>query len=593
MGFKTLIPPNREQTMNPISATTAKPSPEPPAAQDARPPHDLDRVVHAQLARLTMGLSPASLSAACLDWLGHLAVSPGKQQDLALRAIRGGAEGTAPEAQFKDKRFAAPEWQQWPFNQIARTFLQHETWWLDATTGVHGVSAHHEQQAAFLVRQIIDMWSPSNFFWTNPEVLQATLESGGANLLQGAQNQWQDTLRRLNGTASNISKEFEPGKDVAITPGKVVFRNRLIELIQYAPQTPTVFAEPVLIVPPWIMKFYILDLTPADSLVRYLVEHGHTVFIVSWRNPSSADRNLGMDDYLKSGVMAALDAVGGIVPKHRIQALGYCLGGTLLSIAAAFMARSGDARLNSLTLLTSELDFSEPGDLSLFIDESQLHMLDETMADKGYLDGTQMGGSFALLNARDLIWSRMVSAYLMGHSAPVSDLASWNADTTRMPYRQHSEYLRQLYRDNELAQGRYKVDGKPVALPDIRLPIFCLGTQRDTVVPWRTVYKIHLLTRCEVTFCLTSGGHNVGVVNPPGPGVARSYQISTHGTDDRYMDPDTWLATAPSLDGSWWPAWQGWLAKHSGQRGAPPTMGNEANGYPAQDDAPGRYVHIT
>jgi polyhydroxyalkanoate synthase len=471
--------------------------------------------------------------------------------------------------------------------------MQHENWWLAATTGVHGVSAHHEQQAAFLARQILDMWSPSNFLWTNPEVLQATRKSGGANLLQGAQNQWQDTVRRLNGPASNVSKGFEPGKDVAITPGKVVFRNHLIELIQYSPQTPTVFAEPVLIVPPWIMKFYILDLTPADSLVRYLVEHGHTVFIVSWLNPSAADRNLGMDDYLKSGVMAAVDAVASIVPKRRIQALGYCLGGTLLSIAAAFMARSGDTRLNSLTLLTAELDFSEPGDLSLFIDESQLHVLDDMMADKGYLDGSQMAGSFALLNARDLLWSRMVSAYLMGHSAPVSDLASWNADTTRMPYRQHSEYLRELYRDNELAQGRYKVDGKPVALPDIRLPIFCLGTQRDTVVPWRTAYKIHLLTRCEVTFCLSSGGHNVGVVNPPGSGVTRSFQLSTHGADDRYMDPDTWLSTVPSHEGSWWPAWQAWLAKRSGRRVAPPPMANAAKGYPALDDAPGRYVHLT
>jgi polyhydroxyalkanoate synthase len=521
-----------------------------------------------------------------------LAVSPGKQQELAMRAIRGGPEGTATAAQFKDKRFAAPEWQQWPFNRIARTILHHESWWLNATTGVHGVSAHHELQAAFLVRQILDMWSPSNFLWTNPEVLQATLKSGGTNLLRGAQNQWQDTLRRLNGPGSNVSEGFEPGQNVAITPGKVVFRNHLIELIQYTPQTPTVFAEPVLIVPPWIMKFYILDLTPADSLVRYLVAHGHTVFIVSWTNPVAADRNLGMDDYLKSGVMAAVDAVAAIVPKRHIQALGYCLGGTLLSIAAASMARSDDTRLNTLSLLTAELDFSEPGDLSLFIDECQLHMLDEAMADQGFLDGKQMGGSFALLNARDLIWSRMVNAYLLGRSAPPSHLAAWNADTTRMPYRQHSEYLHMLYRDNDLAQGRYKVDGQPVALPDIRVPIFCLGTQRDTVVPWRTAYKIHLLTRCEVTFCLSSGGHNVGVVNPPGAGVARCFQLSTNGPDDHYVDPDTWLSTSPSQEGSWWPAWQAWLAKRSGKRVEPPPTGNAAAGYPTLDDAPGRYVHI-
>ena len=262
-----------------------------------------------------------------------------------------------------------------------------------------------------------------------------------------------------------------------------------------------------------------------------------------------------------------------------------------MSIAAALMARTDDTRLKSLTLLSAELDFSEPGDLSLFIDESQLNVLEGMMAEKGYLDGSEMAGSFALLNARDLLWSRMVNAYLMGRDAPVSELTAWNADTTRMPYRQHSEYLRRLYRDNDLAQGRYQVNGKPVALPDIRLPLFCLGMQRDTVVPWRTVYKIHLLTRCEVTFCLSSGGHNVGVVNPPGPGVTRSFQIATHGADSRYVDPDTWQATAPSQDGSWWPAWQAWLAEHAGKQVAPPSLGNEAAGYPVLEDAPGQYVH--
>jgi len=567
------------------------------SALPQQPLRDLDSTVHAQLAQLTMGLSPTSMALACLDWLAHLAVSPGKQQALAMQAMQQAPSNdlarSNAEPQAKDRRFSAPEWQRWPFDQIATTFQNQERWWMEATTGVHGVSPHHEQQVAFLARQVLDMWSPSNFLCTNPEVLATTIESGGANLLQGARNQWQDTTRLLGGLPSAGSEPFQPGKDVAITPGKVVFRNHLIELIQYAPQTKSVFAEPVLIVPPWIMKFYILDLSPADSLVRYLVEQGHTVFIVSWLNPGAEDRNLGMDDYLKSGVMAAMDAVSSIVPKRKVQALGYCLGGTLLSIAAAFMARTGDTRLNTLTLLTSELDFSEPGELSLFIDESQLNVLDNMMSDKGYLDGAQMAGAFALMNARDLLWSRMVSAYLMGRSPPASDLGAWNADATRMPYRQHSEYLRGLYRDNDLAQGRYQVDGKPVALPDIRVPIFSLGTQRDTVAPWRSVYKIHLLARSEVTFCLSSGGHNVGVVNPPGQGVSRSYQLATHAVDDHYVDPDTWLATAPARDGSWWPAWEAWLQVHAGKRVALPTMGNEAAGYPPLDNAPGRYVLIT
>ena len=533
------------------------------------------------------------MAAACLDWFIHLAASPGKQQALAMSALRSLVDGPATTAAVKDRRFSDPSWQPWPFSQIAQVFQQHEAWCLEASTGVQGVSAHHEKQVAFLVRQVLDMCSPSNFLWTNPEVLQAARRSGGASLLEGGKNQWQDLMRLLDTKPSSTPPAFEPGKDVAITPGKVVFRNHLIELIQYTPQTRTVFAEPMLMVPSWIMKFYILDLRPADSLVRYLVEQGHTVFMVSWKNPVAADRDLGMDDYLKSGVMAAVDAVSAIVPKRRIQALGYCLGGTLLSIAAAFMARSEDRRLNSLTLLTCELDFSEPGDLSLFIDESQLHLLDSMMAEKGYLDGGQMAGSFAMLNARDLVWSRRVSTYLLGRSAPASDLAAWNADATRMPYRQHSEYLHRLYLDNDLAQGRYQVDGKPVALSDIRVPIFCLGTQRDTVVPWRTVYKIHLLTRTELTFCLSSGGHNVGVVNPPGPGVARSYQLASHGADERYIDPDTWLSTAPRHEGSWWPAWQGWLAQHAGKRVPPPAMGNEAAGYPVLGEAPGLYVHVT
>ncbi|ALT75952.1 PHA/PHB synthase family protein [Paucibacter sp. KCTC 42545] len=563
---------------------SSSPQPERPAVDD------IDRTVHAQLARLTMGLSPASMGAAMLDWLGHLALSPGKQQALARQALASLAEGAGNETPVHDRRFAAPEWQRWPFNRLAQNFLRQERWWQAATTGVHGVSPHHEQQAAFLARQWLDMFSPSNFLWTNPEVLATTVKSGGANLLQGAKHQWQDTLQLLTGKQADGAAPFQPGKDVAITPGKVVFRNHLIELIQYAPQTETVFAEPLLIVPPWIMKFYILDLSPADSLVRYMVEQGHSVFIISWRNPGAEDRDLGMDDYLKSGVLAALDAISAIVPERQVQALGYCLGGTLLSIAAAYLARSGDKRLNSLTLLTSEMDFTEPGELSLFIDESQLHLLEDLMADKGYLEGGQMAGAFTMMNARDLLWSRLVNAYLMGKRPAPSDLGAWNADATRMPYRQHSEYLRGLYRDNDLAQGRYQVDGKPVALPDIRLPIFSLGTLRDTVAPWRSVYKIHLLTRGEITFCLSSGGHNVGVVSPPGPGVARSYQLATHSPDANYIDPDSWVASAPAFEGSWWPAWAGWLQQHSSTRVAPPAMGNEAAGYAPLDDAPGRYV---
>lgn len=567
--------------------------------------NSLDGAVHTRLGRVTQGLSPAALGGAYLDWLIHLTASPGKQQELMGKARDKFLQFSQHATQHamgqcqpcieplpQDKRFAAPEWQQWPFNLIYQSFLLNQQWWHNATTGVPGVTAHHEQVATFGARQMLDMFSPSNFLPTNPEVLAETVKTGGVNLLEGAQNLAREALRVASDSPVPGTENFRPGQEVAVTPGQVVFRNHLIELIQYSPQTKTVFAEPILIVPSWIMKYYILDLSPDNSLVAYLVGKGHTVFIVSWKNPDASDRHLGMDDYLKAGVMAAIDAVSAIVPERKIQALGYCLGGTLLSIAAACMARSHDQRLQSLTLLASELDFSEPGELGLFIDESQLAFLDSLMADKGYLDGKQMAGAFALLNSRDLVWSRMVHNYLMGRVRPVNDLAAWNLDATRMPYRQHSEYLRQLYLKNDLAEGRYRVDGKPVALSDIALPVFALGTQRDTVSPWHSVYKIHLLTHTDVTFCLSSGGHNAGVVNPPLPHSRHSYQLATASGSDPYIDPESWLSDTPRQEGSWWPALEDWLRQHASQRVAPPAMGNPAKGYAALEDAPGRYVLI-
>jgi polyhydroxyalkanoate synthase subunit PhaC len=559
--------------------------------------------VHTQIAKFTRGLSPASIMGAYLDWLAHLAASPGKQQELvskalrksarmALHALRCGTGAAQPciEPLPQDRRFAAPEWQQWPFNLVYQSFLLNQQWWHNATSGVRGVTAHHEHVATFMTRQMLDMWSPSNFLLTNPQVLAETARSGGMNLLQGTQNWIRDALLTQNDIPAEARAHFRPGHEVAVTPGKVVLRNALIELIQYAPQTARVDAEPVLIVPSWIMKYYILDLSPQNSLVRYLVEKGHTVFIVSWKNPGTRDRNLGMDDYRKLGVMAAIDAVSRVASGHRIHALGYCLGGTLLSIAAATMARDDDERLQSLTLLASETDFTEPGELGLFVDDSQITFLEDMMWEKGYLDGKQMAGAFAMLNSVDLVWSRMVQNYLLGREPPMTDLVAWNLDGTRMAYRQHSEYLRSLYLDNDLARGRFMVDGKPIALSDIRVPMFVVGTQRDTVSPWLSVYKIHMLTDTEVTFCLSSGGHNVGIVNPPGPAVKGNYQIATRKADARYTDPQAWSAAAPVHQGSWWPQWESWLRQHASGQAAPPSMGNAAAGLPVLDDAPGRYV---
>ena len=436
-----------------------------------------------------------------------------------------------------------------------------------------------------MASQVLDAFSPSNFFWTNPEVLRAARDSKGQNYLSGWTNLKQDLDRRQAPATSHVV-----GRDVALTPGKVVYRNELVELIQYAPQGPAVYREPVLIVPSWILKYYILDLSAHNSLVRYLVGQGHTVFMISWRNPDAHDQHLGMDDYLSLGVLDVLNEVARIGATPEVHAVGYCLGGTLLVIAAAALGsghRASEARLKSVTLLAAQTDFSEPGELGLFIDDSELNLLDAMMWKKGYLDGAQMGGSFQLLNARDMIWSRIVHEYMLGIRPDPNDLAAWNADTTRMPYRMHSEYLKRLFLDNDLAAGRYCVDGKPVALKDIRAPLFVVGTERDQVAPWRSVYKINLLSNTAVDFVLASGGHNAGIVSEPGH-ARRSYQFMPRpAADGAYVGPDEWLEKAQRADGSWWPHWQQWLAAHSAaEQVTPPAMGAGVT----LADAPGLYV---
>ncbi|MGH6626839.1 MAG: PHA/PHB synthase family protein, partial [Burkholderiaceae bacterium] len=366
-----------------------------------------------------------------------------------------------------------------------------------------------------------------------------------------------------------------------------------IELIQYEAVTAEVDAEPVLIVPSWIMKYYILDLTPEDSLVKYLVEQGHTVFMMSWTNPNGIDRDLGMDDYFELGVMAALQAVQAIRPRTPIHAMGYCLGGTLLAIAAAALAGRSPHPLKTVTLLAAQTDFRKPGELGLFIDESQIAFLEDLMAERGYLDGRQMAGAFALINSKDLVWSKLVHEYLMGARTPMTALRAWNADATRMPARMHSEYLRQLYLHNDLAEGRYRAAGQPVRLADIELPLFVVATDRDHVSPWKSVYKIHRLARGPVSFVLSSGGHNVGIVNPPGGPAAHpqaSYRFASHAPGKAPANPQGWLDAAPQCAGSWWPCWHEWLSKHSSGTVTPPrATGLLFEGVPLA--APGSYVH--
>jgi polyhydroxyalkanoate synthase len=562
-----------------------------------------DRAFRARLARLTLGISQATVADTQAHWLSHLAMSPGKQVALAELALRNAArlalyagqsvldpDAPPPAAPARgDRRFADAGWRTWPYNLLAQSFLLAQDWWQEATTGIEGVERLAEARMAFMARQRLDALSPSNLPWTNPEIARATLESGGLNLLQGTQNLADDARRLLSGEPPVGTGAFRVGETVAVTPGKVVFRNHLIELIQYAPQTPTVHAEPVLIVPAWIMKYYILDLSPGNSLVRWLVERGHTVFMVSWRNPTAEDRDLGMEDYRRLGVMAALDAVSAIVPDRKVQLTGYCLGGTLAMIAAAAMGRDGDDRLASLTLLAAQGDFTEAGELMLFIDESEVAYLEAMMWDRGYLDTSQMAGAFQILRSNDLVWSRSLREYLLGRRAAMTDLMAWNADATRMPYRMHSEYLRRLYLRNDLAGGRYEVDGRLVWVGHPVLPIFAVGTEADHVAPWRSVYKVHLVANAEVTFALTSGGHNAGIVSEPGH-PRRSYRIATRRPGEPLIEAEEWEARVPRKEGSWWPEWQAWLAARSTPGAEPPPMGAPERGLPPLVDAPGAYV---
>lgn len=560
----------------------------------------LDRWAHAQLSPFTRGVSTASLRMAFDDWLTHLSHNPAEQLKLLQRAMQSSQQwwGFVTQAQqphckpcieppVHDTRFAHSSWQNWPFNALSQGFLLTQQWWQDACLGVRGVSPHHEAVVHFTVRQMLDTVSPANFWLSNPEVLERTQKTSGANLRQGLSNWLEDVQRWQAGAPPPGSEAYRVGHEVAITPGQVIYRNHLIELIQYSPSTAQVRPEPVLIVPSWIMKYYILDLSPHNSLVQHLVGQGHTVFAMSWANPGAQDRDLSMDDYLHMGVMDALHVLGEVLPDRPVHAVGYCLGGTLLAIAAAAMARDGDQRLASVTLIAAQTDFSEPGELALFIDDSQVAHLEDIMWDRGYLDSSQMAGAFQWLNSNDLIWSRMLRDYLLGERSPLSDLMAWNADGTRLPYRMHTEYLRRLFLNNDLASGRYPVDGKPVALTAIQCPIYAIGTVRDHVAPWRSVHKLHLLTNVDTTFVLTSGGHNVGIVNPPGL-AGRNFQALTRLHDGPYLDPEAWLQAAPSHEGSWWPHWFGWLQDHSGPPERPPAMGKPNE--PPLCPAPGTYV---
>jgi polyhydroxyalkanoate synthase len=582
-----------------------------PAAPSA---DDIDRAFRAALGKLTGGLSPTAYLTAWTDWATQLAASPGRawemQQDAARRALdtwtfaaRAATGQPASPTEGLDapqKAFEGAAWQQYPFNVWARAFQNNAAVAKSLAKDVDGLKPYHAELVDFTVQQWLEALSPQNFLTTNPELIELTRAEGGENLKRGVQYYVEDTARAMRGAGPVGVEGFEVGKSVAVTPGKVVFRNALIELLQYSPVTPDVHAEPVLIVPAWIMKYYILDLSPKNSLVKYLVDQGHTVFMVSWKNPEAGDRDFGMDDYVTLGFKAAVDAVDAIVngsaesnaaaPRRKIHATGYCIGGTLTAIGAATLARENDDRLASVTMFAAQTDFSEPGELSLFINPSQLAMLEAQMAQAGVLESRQMGGAFQMLRPRDLIWQPMINSYLKGQRDPMIDLMAWNADGTRMPYRMHTEYLYRLYLDNELSTGRFPVFGQPLRMSDVRIPMFVVGTETDHVAPWKSVYKVENLVRSDdFTFLLTSGGHNAGIVSGP-VHPKRKHRVRTRRLADRHLSPKEWFDTTPAQAGSWWPTWQKWLAEHSSGRVAPPSLGGP--GYAPLGNAPGDYVRM-
>lgn len=560
----------------------------------------LDRTQRAALAHVTQGISPYALWSAYLDWATHYAMSPGTQLDMAQRLAENTGKlwlyaaarvsGQNPEPPFPANGWSSfqedPAWQGLPLDLLRQGYLGLSHLAVFAAESPRGMQAVDQTRMGFITRHLMDAMAPWSNPAINPDIWKKALADGGAGLMRGFQNFLEDRQREASGRMPAGAEAFRVGENLAATPGQVVFRNELMELLCYRPVTGTVHAEPVLLVPAWIMKYYILDLSPENSLVRFLVARGHTVFMISWRNPTAEDRNLALDDYRTRGVMAALDAIGGFFPGRAVHACGYCLGGTILAIAAATMARDGDRRLASLSLLAAQTDFSEAGELMLFVDDSQVAFLEDMMWDQGVLDTKQMAGAFRILRSNELIVSRIIHDYLLGEREPMTDLMAWNADQTRMPYLMHAQYLRGLFLENRLTAGRYAVEGRVIALRDIDAPVFLVGTEKDHIAPWQSVYKFRLFADTEVTFVLTSGGHNAGIVSEPGH-RNRSYRIGTSQHDDKYKDPGSWAAAAEQHDGSWWLAWADWLAaKGSAGMVAPPDMQE----LPDLGAAPGRYV---
>jgi len=487
-----------------------------------------------------------------------------------------------------DKRFKHPDWSENAvFNYVKESYLVAAKSILSAVRDVKGMDETSARKVDFYTRQFVDAISPTNFVATNPEVLKATLDTGGQNLLRGLENLLSDLSRgdgRLSITMTDM-KAFRLGENIATTPGKIVFQNNLMQLIQYAPTTTDVRKRPLLIIPPWINKFYVLDLQPKNSLIKWAVDQGHTVFVISWVNPDEKLAEKGFEDYMLEGPVAALDAIQRATGEPQVNAVGYCLGGTLLASTAAYLAANDDGRIASATYFVTLVDFSEVGDMAVFIDKEQLASLERRMRERGYLDAQDMSASFNMLRANDLIWSFVVNNYLLGKQQLPFDLLFWNSDSTRMPAAMHSFYLRKMYLENRLAEpGGITLAGTPIDLSRINIPSFILATREDHIAPWKSTYAATRLYSGPIKFVLSASGHMAGVISAPGS----KYGHWTN--DDLPAGADQWLAGATSHQGSWWPVWDSWVTRLDDVR--VPAREPGGGNLPVIEDAPGSYVRV-
>ena len=507
-------------------------------------------------------------------------------QSTTRRMLGDAVEPTA-EPERGDRRFLDPAWDENQlFDFIKQSYLLTARWLQSTVQDVDGMDEKTAKKVDFYTRQLVDAMAPSNFVVTNPEVLRATLESGGENLVKGLKNLLDDLDRGKGRLSIKMTdyEAFEVGKNIAVTPGKVVFQTDLMQLIQYEPTTDKAHKRPLLIIPPWINKYYILDLREKNSFIKWAVGQGLTVFVISWVNPDAKLAQKTFDDYMLEGPLAALGAIERATGEKDANVIGYCLGGTLLACTLAYMTAKKEARIKSATFITTMTDFTEAGELGVFIDEEQLTALEEKMNERGYLEGADMSTTFNMLRANDLIWSFVVNNYLLGKAPFPFDLLYWNSDSTRMPAAMHSFYLRRMYQENLLVKpGGIEIDGVPIDLTTIKTPSFMLSTREDHIAPWKSTYAATQLFSGPVQFCLAASGHIAGVVNPP---AGNKYSHWTNAKNP--ADPDDWFHGAEEHVGSWWPEWYNWVAKKSGAKTAARVPGDGK--LKVLEDAPGSYV---